>query len=274
MALIQARCSNCGGELSVDDSRESALCPYCNTPYIISKDIYNITNNVVVGKGGIVNIVGSQQSDFVIEADKLVAYKGSSANVIIPEGVREIRDDVFSGMKMNSVVIPGSVKIIGSFLQGGMVEKITLAYGVEMILANAFSCNGLKKIFIPPTVSVIGDGAFSGCRFLNGVELPTGITRIGKRTFENCSSLSEIKLPEQLKLIDESAFENCESMSSITIPSSVTEIGMYAFRNCSSLKNVVFADRKKVQDHYTAFEKCPYSLFAPTNYDFSVTIVQ
>lgn len=47
MPFVQAKCTNCGGILEVDNSKEAAICPYCNTAYIVEKAIhnYNITTN-------------------------------------------------------------------------------------------------------------------------------------------------------------------------------------------------------------------------------------
>ena len=46
MPLVKAQCTNCGGTLEVDNSKEAAVCPFCNTPYIVEKAINNYTTNV------------------------------------------------------------------------------------------------------------------------------------------------------------------------------------------------------------------------------------
>lgn len=47
MPLVPAICSNCGGQLEVDPTKEAAICPFCNTPFITEKAIYNYnTTNV------------------------------------------------------------------------------------------------------------------------------------------------------------------------------------------------------------------------------------
>ena len=61
MPLVNAKCTNCGAPLQVDNSHEAAVCPYCNSAYIVEKAIqnynYHITNNItaqnviVAGKG-------------------------------------------------------------------------------------------------------------------------------------------------------------------------------------------------------------------------------
>ena len=48
MPFVKAICSNCGGILEVDNSREAAICPFCGTPYIVEKAVqqyYTVVNN-------------------------------------------------------------------------------------------------------------------------------------------------------------------------------------------------------------------------------------
>ncbi len=49
MALIKAQCTNCGGILDVDESKDAAVCPFCNTPYIIEKaiDLYKTEHHTI-----------------------------------------------------------------------------------------------------------------------------------------------------------------------------------------------------------------------------------
>ena len=39
--LTQAKCTNCGAALNVDPEKEAAICPYCNSTYIVEKAINN-----------------------------------------------------------------------------------------------------------------------------------------------------------------------------------------------------------------------------------------
>lgn len=61
MAFVQAKCTNCGGVLAVDNSQDAAVCPFCNTPYVVEKAInnYNISNNI---QAGVVNVYGNDGS--------------------------------------------------------------------------------------------------------------------------------------------------------------------------------------------------------------------
>ena len=46
MPFVKAQCTNCGGHLEVDSSKDAAICPFCNSPYIVEKAInqYQIRN--------------------------------------------------------------------------------------------------------------------------------------------------------------------------------------------------------------------------------------
>ena len=64
MPLVNAKCTNCGGVLQVDDSKEAAICPFCESAYIVEKAInnYNITNNLNVSNS-VVNVYIEQSFD-------------------------------------------------------------------------------------------------------------------------------------------------------------------------------------------------------------------
>lgn len=50
MALVAAKCTQCGGSLQVDDSKDAGICPFCGTAFVTEKVINNyhchITNNI------------------------------------------------------------------------------------------------------------------------------------------------------------------------------------------------------------------------------------
>ena len=90
MPLADAKCTNCGINLSVDNTKDAAICKHCGSAFIVEKAInyYNITNNI---KANAVNMYGGNSADFQIRAGKLEKYNGASTNVVIPNStlVRE-----------------------------------------------------------------------------------------------------------------------------------------------------------------------------------------
>lgn len=78
MPLVKAQCPNCGGSLEVDKSLEAALCPYCNTPYIVEKAINNYNTYVVhqYDSGTVVNNIVQEES-----LDRLLANARALTNI-------------------------------------------------------------------------------------------------------------------------------------------------------------------------------------------------
>lgn len=50
MPLVPAKCPNCGASLTLDPVTRAAVCPYCQTPFVVEDAVnnYNIQNTVRV----------------------------------------------------------------------------------------------------------------------------------------------------------------------------------------------------------------------------------
>lgn len=157
--------------------------------------------------------------------------------IIIPEGVTEIRDYSFQGCKsLAKAVLPSTLEKIGD---------------------SAFSgCNKLSDIDIPAKVSTIGNTAFYDCELIKRVVVPTNVKVIEHETFEYCLSLSELVLPEGLEAIGGRAFQGCENLSAIVIPSTVQKMGYDAFAKCKILHDVTFLSTE-IEMSSDAFDNCP-----------------
>jgi len=59
MPIVAALCTQCGARVEVDSNKEAAICPHCNTPYIVEKAITNYNTNVTNNfSGATINIAG------------------------------------------------------------------------------------------------------------------------------------------------------------------------------------------------------------------------
>ena len=90
----------------------------------------------------------------------------------------------------------------------------------------------IPSIFIPESVTEIGDDAFRLGYFLASVVIPNSVTAIGNFSFDGC-----------------------ESLTSIVIPNSMTKIGKYAFRYCKNLNKLIIASKNLVIED-EAFDSC------------------
>ena len=130
----------------------------------------------------------SNANDFVIKNGVLERYKGSEANVKIPDNITSIGYGAFSLAQgfLKEIIIPSSVKSIGkyAFSGCGSLERIVIeGEGLEELAEGCFSnCANRKNITLPDSVKEIEsnihwtkEGVFEGCSSL--------ITQKGKYTF-------------------------------------------------------------------------------------------
>lgn len=148
----------------------------------------------------------------------LYLNKKEVKELIIPEGINEIKRNAFSGAtNITSLTINNEVTSIGS---------------------NAFyQCTSLNKIIFGTGLTSIENYAFYECSSLESIELSDGITSIGEYAFCSCSNIENLKLPENLQIIKTSAFSGCINLLNITIPGKVEFIYGDAFSDYSSNKN-------------------------------------
>ena len=116
--------------------------------------------------------------------------------LVIPDGVDEIKRAFRGCTSLTSVEIPNSVISIG----GGAF----------------YGCTGLTSITIPNSVISIGYDAFNGCSSLTCVKIPNSVRRIGDGAFSDCTGLTSVTIPNRVRSIGYAAFSDCTGLTSIT----------------------------------------------------------
>lgn len=102
----------------------------------------------------------------------IVAPGGLTGAYTIPDTVTETGAYPFEHCSLESVVVPGSLSLIG----GDFFDE----------------CKNLKEVTIQNGVRTIGAGAFSKCTALKNITIAESITEIAPGTFNKCTALSDV----------------------------------------------------------------------------------
>ena len=167
-------------------------------------------------------------------ADKLYLNGELVTELVIPDGVTEVRDYAFYGFSsLASVAIPNSVTNIG-----------------ERVFED---CSSLASVTIPNSVTNIGKSVFKGCSGLTNLTIGNGVANTGDNAFYGCSNLAEVHITDLATwcnidfesdysnpiLYSNSLYLNGELVTELVIPNGVTEIKDYAFTHNRALTSVV-----------------------------------
>lgn len=199
-----------------------------------------------------------------IDDNAFSSYFKNLESILINEGVEEIGDNAFSGLKIAEIKLPESLRKIGtkSFWACSNLKKIKLPSGIESIGKEAFAkCTSLTgEITIPESMVSLGDNAFydsnlyrivfnaknvdGGSHLCTNTErlligtnvevLPNTMFAYGKLkkiTFEERNDNAQLR-------IGTFCFEECDNLESISFPKGYIEVKDNAFFGCSNLAEI------------------------------------
>lgn len=195
----------------------------------------------------------------VIINNQLYQFKVSGSQVVIPDGVTKICDEVFKENKeIKSVIFPKSLKSIGeqAFGECPNLTSIVLPEGVERLEKACFyGCKKLSSVSLPNSLTVIGRSAFNNYPALTEIVLGNSVEMIGEKAFVDCRMLRSFTMNDKVRTIGNEAFKNCIALQRIELPDSVVEIGSDAFSGCASLDEIIVpSEVKKIGS--SAFNGC------------------
>ena len=151
MEKTALRCDVCNGSLTMQPGGELAICDYCGTKYALPRLREKIQE--IRGTVSVAGVVKTTSADFDIQAGVLLHYRGIDTEVVIPDDVREIGSQCFSGMHY--------------------LTSVTFPKGLKRIADRAFAnCTGLTQITFPEGLVSIGESAFERCYGLTHITFP------------------------------------------------------------------------------------------------------
>ena len=122
--------------------------------------------------------------------------RGKSTSEIC-EGTKEIMEYAYADSKIETIVIPGTVKTINrnAFASATHLLSVRMEEGVSIISKEAFrNCTSLINLSMPDSLSDIGDNAFQYCVSLRKVTIPKNVRDLDFWEFANCNSLKEVTI--------------------------------------------------------------------------------
>ena len=113
---------------------------------------------------------------------------------------KKIGYQAFSGCTaLKEITIPKTVTEAGSSyyedrgsLDGSSVETVTFEAGSKTVPNNfAYGCTSLRKVYLPDTVSSIGDRAFAECSNLDEIKSTRTLFTFSAHSFDGCEALDD-----------------------------------------------------------------------------------
>lgn len=142
----------------------------------------------------------------------LYCPSGITGDIQISDKTLYVGFSSFANSRIDSVVIPDSVRDIGSgAFADSTVKDVKLGAGIKSFdscQTGAFQrCKNLKHIEIPSNIKEIGRNTFSESG-LQSVILYEGVERIIGYAFYRCCEIRKIELPDSLKFLGSNNFSN------------------------------------------------------------------
>lgn len=193
-------------------------------------------------------------------------------DLVIPEGMTVLSDNMFAGCDITSVTFPSTLTTIGQlcFYECKSLTDVTLPPSVEFLRTSAFdSCTALKSFTGGASLKTLQSFVFNGCEALETVSFEPALDYIGADSFKGCTSLKRVEIKDvaawagiSFMLGDSNPltlagmlYVDGEPADDIVLPADVTQVSDAAFRGCTSLKSVAF-EGKGITVCDMAFENC------------------
>ena len=234
----------------------------------------------------------STENGFYISNGRLLKYTGNDTEIVIPDIVTSIGNNVFYGhANITSVTIPSNVISIENYAFSGCsgLTRVELNSNAVVAYISSYSptsnysmCNifgeQVEEYILGEDVTSIGNNAFYGCSNLKSLTISKNITTIGTNAFNGCtgdlilncniphassssnsvfkgSKFSSLIISDGIESIGDYAFYGCSSLTSVIFSNTLTSIGREAFSGCYGVKSLTIPN-SVTKINYRAFYGC------------------
>ena len=138
-----------------------------------------------------------------------ISTTAGGPSAAIPDTVIRIGSACFRNTNLEAVIIPDSVKTLGTslFEECDNLYAVKIGAGVRTIpYACFYGCDVLQNVIIPETVLDMETSVFERSG-LSYQKLPQSLRYIAGWTFKDCKNLTTVECSDALESIGDNAFE-------------------------------------------------------------------
>ncbi len=194
-----------------------------------------------VGKGAFngTKFLENSTGMLLVNEVALVAYKGASGVVAIPEAVRYLNADVFQGnANVTGVEFNGEIEIEANAFIGTSLASVVGADLIRAIGVNAFQGTAYEASQTLNSYTVIGGHLVSYTGGQTDIIIPSNVTYIPDNVFNGTNITSvDFSLVEGALEIAPNAFRNAVNLQSIIFSDNIDYVGTRAFYNTAWYRN-------------------------------------
>lgn len=191
---------------------------------------------------------------------------GLEDTLIIPKGLKRLGDNAFGDCARLTVLLWKAVDCEGEKADGhersyfsrcNMLCEVYVEDGVRRLSVMLFiDMVGLEQLYVGEGIEMAPNDLAASCEALKYLSLPATMTYIDHGAFYK-TALDTLVLPDSVEVVGDYSFAYCRHLRSITFGRGVTRVGNYSFTECEALKEVVVLPTTPPDIQYTAFNEKP-----------------
>lgn len=191
MSLVAAKCTSCGASLTVDNSKDLAVCQFCGTPFIVEKAITNVTmggNNSITIESAIINIQGrdnNPSADNLLKRAEEFELQGDFATAI--KYYNKVLDLEYSNTSAREAInrINDCIPILVISFISGLFSSGTLT-----LTRKSLTYQTKKKVEVYPIESIVAVKRFDA-RLMITSSSPSARLNLAIGSVENAASMEQ-----------------------------------------------------------------------------------
>ncbi len=142
----------------------------------------------------------------------------------------------------------------GALDDGG---TLIIPEGIERIYPETYrGQEKIKRVILPRSLKVIGEGAFRDCKALVEVVFGDALVEIERDAFRGCGALKTAELPDSVAVIGACAFQSCYALETVSFGRSFDGFDPNVFDMCNALSHI---EVRSGNTHYKVIDGVLYS---------------